>query len=271
MMRAHGCGGAVLVAWLGACSPTAESSGTETETETESSSGTASADATAASATTMGTSTTTTATSATTNPTTAETTSPETTVAEEGPLEVGEETVGCPPGSEGCLCDVGSTCDEGLECVRGTCMPSDPCERPEGEPNDVEADAVPLDPADCGAEAQAIDGALADMDIDWFAFDITGGFPFCVTDPAATVVADAELEVCIYAACDMGMPNAGCGFGGGQMDAMSPDGLPGCCGPGGAELTDSGCNFDGLADSVVVSVAGGRGGVCLPYTLSWSF
>jgi hypothetical protein len=247
-------------------------SGTEGETETEGSSGSGTS-TTGVSSTTLGTSGTSTATTSptttTTTATTAETTAPDTT-ASEGPLEVGEETVGCPPGTEGCLCDVGSMCDEGLECVRGTCVGPGSCEQPEGEPNDDEASAVALADATCGAEAQVIAGALGGIDTDWFAFDIIPAM-FCFDDPTATAMADVDLVVCIYAVCEMGNPMAQCGFMSGQEESMSPEGLPGCCGMGTAELTESSCDFQGPADSVLVSVEGGVEGECLPYNLAWSF
>jgi hypothetical protein len=181
----------------------------------------------------------------------------------------------CPPGGSGCLCDIGSMCEEGLECVDGVCVDPPDCEQPEGEPNDDEATAVPLDPAACGQEGGTTEAALFGAESDWYIFELEGGQPFCFTNPTAVVtIEEVDVAVCIYAVCpEGGQPNTSCGFGSGQEEAESPDGYLGCCDDDGdAVLDDAVCDFAQTPPaSVEVSVTGDTGRECVPYTLEWHY
>jgi hypothetical protein len=181
----------------------------------------------------------------------------------------------CPPGGTGCPCDIGSTCDGDLECIDGVCVEVPECDEPEGEPNDDEASAVPLEAATCGAEPATIEAGLYGEDADWYLYELEGAM-FCFPDPGAEVtieVEDLEVTVCIYAVCpEDGMPNVSCGFGpGGSEPSESPDGHSGCCDTDGTVSMNATCDvFQTPPGSAEVSVTADTADACVPYTLAWS-
>jgi hypothetical protein len=187
--------------------------------------------------------------------------------------DAGTDGPPCIPGELDCPCDIGSICDGDLQCVEGTCVATPACEQPEGEPNDDEASAIDLGQLDCGGMAIATDGALdGAADEDWFTLTPDAGV-VCFADPTATAVGDgdAEMTVCIYADCNMGGTNVGCGFGmnAGTPDT-SPDGAEGCCNTGTAVLDSVTCGaFDqSYVSWVRVSAAQDQ---CLPYSLTLEY
>jgi len=250
---------------------------TETETDTDGSTGDASATATATATATQGSATATQGSasqgSASADSTEGPTTDDDDTTTSAATSEGSDGS--CPPGGQGCPCDVGSSCTDGLECIDGVCVDPPDCEEPEGEPNDDEASAVELATAMCGEMAATTDAALFGEETDWYAFEIAGAGPFCpfaVVDAAVTIE-DVEVVVCIYAVCD-GDGEAGvtCGFGNGQEASESPDGHAGCCGDATVELSSAGCGFPQQPPaSVLVSVTGGTEDACSPYELAWAY
>jgi hypothetical protein len=178
----------------------------------------------------------------------------------------------CPPGELDCPCDVGSACDGDLMCVEGVCVAEPACEEPEGEPNDDEASAIDQGDLSCGADAMTIDGAFDGADMDWYTTVPMGG-GICFGSPSASVEVDgdAEVTVCMYAVCNDGGTNVGCGFGpGAGMPDTSPDGADGCCGGSSVDLDSVSCQS--LDQSYVawvrVSTAQEE---CLPYTLTLEY
>lgn len=179
----------------------------------------------------------------------------------------------CPPGQEGCLCDLGSTCADGLECIDGTCVAVAACEQPEGEPNDDEASAVALADAECGAEPAMQPGALDGDESDWFAYALTGDFcPFGEASVTVTNGDELDLTVCLFAVCESGTSMATCGFANGLDEATSPDGHEGCCGTNQTSIDQANCGFMApLPSTVHVQITGAPTKECLPYDLSWSY
>jgi hypothetical protein len=258
-----------------------DGTGTETETETEGSTGeddaSASASATQASASaTQGSATQATATagSASADSSGGSATADDGSTTSAGTTEEEGSDGSCPPGGQGCPCDVGSACLDGLECIDGVCVDPPDCAEPEGEPNDDEASAVELETAMCGERAATTDAALFGEETDWYTFVIAGVGAFCpfgVADAAVTI-ADEGVEVCIFAVCDDGEASVMCGFGNGQTPTDSPDGRAGCCGDATVELSSASCGFPPAAPpAVLVSVTGGTADTCSPYELAWAF
>jgi hypothetical protein len=182
----------------------------------------------------------------------------------------------CPPGGTGCPCDIGSMCEGDLVCMDGVCVEAPECDEPEGEPNDDEASAVPLETATCGAEPATIDAGLFGEDADWYLFELEQVM-FCFPDPSAEVtieVEDLEVTVCIYAVCpEDGTPSVSCGFGPGASDpSESPDGHQGCCDDDGTvSLESATCDFfQTPPGSAEISVTADTADACVPYTLAWS-
>lgn len=179
----------------------------------------------------------------------------------------------CPPGSEGCPCEVGAACDDGLMCnVRsGECIGEVACEEPEGEPNETEDSAVDLGEINCGDDPSTTSGALSGVDLDMFAVHGVDGFT-CFSDPEIVVTADVPLRACVFFECDNGTASVDCP--GNNEEATSPAGHPGCCGMSGAELSSHDCagNF-GNPDSgtIYARVSQGEDRVCTPYDLEYSF
>jgi hypothetical protein len=178
----------------------------------------------------------------------------------------------CPPGELDCPCDVGSTCENDLTCVRGVCVDQAACDQPEGEPNDDEASAIDQGELACGADPIEVEGALDGTDLDWYATTPMGG-GICFGTPTASVAVegDAEVTVCIYAACTMGTTNVGCGFGGnaGTPDT-SPDGADGCCNTGSVALDSVSCTAIDQSYAAWVRVSAAQD-ECLPYTLTLEY
>lgn len=267
---------ALVLPLLLACAPGAGSPA-ETETDASSSGTSGASDPSATLSATGSTSAMTTAgsnsasaTGATTTATTTAVTtdSDETTAADESTAGAEDR---CPPGTDGCPCDIGSTCEGDLMCVEGTCLAEIPCDEPEGEPNDDEASAIDLGMATCGQDPTVTSGGLDGEDVDWFRYALQSAM-FCFDTPSAAVTADLEVEVCMYAVCGQADPNVSCFGSGGLQMAMSPDGLPGCCGNGATGLPQAGCGFQQTPPaSVEVSVTGGAADACTPYELEWSY
>lgn len=191
-----------------------------------------------------------------------------------GTLDTTAGTGGCPPGTEDCPCDIGSTCEGDLECLDGTCVGQQACNNPEGEPNDEEADAVELDTATCNEDPIVVDAALEGVEDDWFTFEGQPSMFNCFSGgtPAATATPDqGTLEVCMFIGCTGGDPGnvSFCPMNGQSAD--SPEGLHGCCGDGGASLGGESCGFQNGDPFFLVRVHGGEENACTPYELAYDY
>jgi hypothetical protein len=204
--------------------------------------------------------------------TTAMTTSVDPDSTGAGPTDDASDEPPCPPGELDCPCDVGSACDGDLQCVEGVCVARPACDEPEGEPNDDEASAIDQGDLACGGDAIEVEGAFDGTDMDWYTTVPMGG-GVCFASPAAAVEVEGEAEVtvCMYAACDMGNTTVGCGFGpdAGTPDT-SPEGADGCCGTGSVSLDSVSCQAidQSYVSWVRVSTAQDE---CLPYTLTLTY
>lgn len=175
----------------------------------------------------------------------------------------------CSPGELDCPCDLGSTCEGDLMCVDGTCVAEPACEQPEGEPNDDEASAIDLGNLDCGGMALMQAGALDGTDMDWYTTVPMDG-AVCFSNPTASVTNDAKADVtvCMYAVCNDGGTNVGCGFGmrAGTPDT-SPDGAEGCCNTGSVDLDSVTCQSFDQSYTAWVRVSAAQD-ECLGYELT---
>ncbi len=175
----------------------------------------------------------------------------------------------CEPGGEGCTCD-GGMCDDDLQCINDVCVAPGSCaEHPEGEPNDTEMTAIDIGEV-AGCVVGEIDGAVDADDSDWFSYHGTTD-PKCNQDTAGIITADSDLEVCMFWACDQGNEQVVC-FG--MPEAVSPEGLPGCCGPANnvvfmqRECLGVGDQPDG---TIVLEVRGPDAAMCVDYSLAYLF
>lgn len=262
-----------------ACGPEGMAGGTETDSEGESedtgSTGATSTNPTATSPTTMttassmsGSATTTATTDATedTSPPVDSSGDPTDTMP---PVDTGE----CPPGTEGCPCDIGAACDDGLSCdiETGTCVAPPACRPIDTDPHGDEGTATGLPDLDCD---QGMDlgpfGTIEGPEVDWYTYFGNDSFG-CPEQPGALVVAGDPLEVCVFLECQNGGDVDPLNCGGGSMDAMSPDGRPGCCGIDGAFVEGYDCTGFGGKDVDVYISVGSDEMVCTDYELSYGF
>lgn len=252
----------VVAAGLVACAPDGEQLADTDDTSGTGSSGTDGSTTVASTTVTTSASTT-----MTTGPST--TADPDTSTTDDPSGTDSDATTGeCPPGDEGCPCDVGSSCQGDLICEKGICIGEPSCDEPEGEPNDDEASAVESgDVVMCGAPAMMASGGLDGAESDWFTFQADGG-NFCFSDPRAAVTADADLAVCMFAECDTGDTNVNCS--GGAADLDSPDGAAGCCDQNTVTL-DFGCGFMGAGNGTIWVRVTSVEAACIPYELAWEY
>lgn len=264
---------------IACAAPEGEMTGTETETETDSSSsgsegGMSSTMSATSSPTTSATSMSTESGMATTSATNGSatvgsaTTDPDSSGTSDSATDPTTDTGECPPGDEGCPCDIGSTCSGDLFCVDGVCQADAPCDEPEGEPNDDEASAVALDEVTCMEMAMMTDAGLSGAESDWFTYHANEGFCGLGVDPQVSVEADVDVAVCMFASCDMGETSLGCN--GGAQDSDSPDGVAGCCNQNEVSLNNLGCGFNQRNTTIWVRVTSTEE-MCVPYTLSWEY
>lgn len=262
-----------------ACGSFGSSADTDTDgTGTEASDTTASStDPTAASMSGSATSGSTTSGS-TTSPTSGETTETSTTTATDGPgsssegLTAATDTGDCPFGTEGCLCDVGPQCDDGLDCNdEGICVAPPACRPIDLDPHDDEASATALDPLGCDESMDlGLAGTIEGPQSDWYTFFGNDAFG-CPEQPGATLTADEPLEVCVFIECENGGALEPLECGGDSTEATSPDGRVGCCGTDSAFVGDYDCTgFGGKDVDAYVSVSSDEM-VCADYELSYIF
>ncbi len=184
----------------------------------------------------------------------------------------GSETGECPFGTEGCLCDVGAQCEEGLDCNdEGVCVAPPDCRPIDADPHDDEATAIELEAVDCdqGIELGLI-GTIEGPQTDWYTYLGNDGI-ICTEQPIAIAAADDPLEVCLYLECGNGGDVTPLDCGGKSTLSESPEGRPGCCGDGLAFVEDYGCTgFGGKSADVFVSVASAEQ-VCIDYSLEYGF
>ena len=176
----------------------------------------------------------------------------------------------CPPGSEGCPCDIGSMCDGDLVCEDGVCLPPPSCEPLDVDPHGDEATAIGLDGLGCGDSLDlGVAATIEGPQVDWYRF-AGNEQGFCGEEPSASVSADGPLQVCVFIECQSG-GDASRTCGGGSADASSPQGRPGCCGENSALITDYGCEGWGSDDLDVYVAVGSEDEVCLDYGLVVGF
>ncbi len=262
-----------------ACGPDGVAS-PETEGETDESSSGTTGSSNSASATNTATATTPTTNSSnsgsatTTNPTATVTTDPPPdTSATDDPSETTPPTTTdeCPFGTEGCLCDVGAECDEGLFCNdEGICEAPPDCRPLDTDPHGDEDSAYELEGLMCGdGNDLGVVGTIEGPQIDWYTF-FGNDFFGCPEQPAAAIMADIDLEVCVYIECVEGTTSGvTCGEG---SDATSPSDRPGCCGPNTAQIGNYDCTgmFASKDVDVYISV-GSDEMICQDYALSYAF
>jgi hypothetical protein len=182
------------------------------------------------------------------------------------------DTGACPYGTEGCLCDVGAACDEGLDCNdEGICVGPPVCRPLDADPHEYEESAYPLDALGCGSATDL--GVIATLEgpqTDWYTYRGNDAF-MCPERPAAAVVTDISTTVCVFIACLEGNAQSlQCAAG--SMSASSPNGLPGCCGPDQAQVFNYGCSgFNSGKDvDVWISVGTDDAEACSDYALSYA-
>ncbi len=265
---------------IACAAPEGEMTGTETETETDSSSsgsegGMSSTMSATSSPTTSATSMTTETGMATTSATNGSatvgsaTTDPDSSGTSDSATDPTTDTGECPPGDEGCPCDIGSTCSGDLFCVDGVCQAEAPCDEPEGEPNDDEASAVALDEVTCNVPgSESMSASLSGAESDWFTFhsDETAG---CFSEPHVTVTADSDVAVCIFAACDAGTTETNCSMGADESE--SPDGAEGCCNQNQVGVGVGCPGFPASGDATIWVRVTSVEDACLPYELEWDY
>ncbi|MCB9569507.1 MAG: hypothetical protein H6710_20215 [Myxococcales bacterium] len=149
------------------------------------------------------------------------------------------------------------------------CNPPD-----EMEPNNSEDDAFQLDNiTDEDGAGQSFDSILAgDQDVDWFWYRGTD-VAFAYVDPTAMADAEMNLRLCVFVSCRVGAtPPVDCNN---SIDALSPEGLVGCCQTGKEPyvMIDLTCDEGGGDDSadVYMRVDRGQPDRCVHYTLDYHF
>jgi hypothetical protein len=180
-----------------------------------------------------------------------------------------DEDTGCAPGTEGCPCDIGSTCEGELQCVDGTCVAELPCEEPETEPNNSYDEAIDLGAVPCDPDFMSTEGALNGTDADFYTLsEGPGGAIGCFDpDPQVDVEADQDVRVCVYIACDDGTNDVGCG---GEQEDDTYEDLNGCCNTNAARLFNAGCpGFPVAPDPVFYVRVISAEEVCIPYVLNY--
>ncbi len=263
------------VAWLAACSADGTMADTDGDTDTDTDTdpvttmGVTLSSTTASPTTTAGNTMSGSGPQTTTITSTTDNTGSSTTDASSGTTMVEEET-GCTPGTEGCPCDVGSTCEGELVCVDGTCEAPAACDQLDEEPNDGFDEAIDLGAVMCSMEYATADGTLDGLDADFYTLTEGQGGGFCLDpDPQVTVMADQDVRVCIYMACDDGTNELFCG---GSQEADTFDELNGCCATNGARLFSAGCGFVFPPDPVFyIRVSSADEEACIPYEMSYRF
>lgn len=182
----------------------------------------------------------------------------------------GDEEPPCPPGAEGCPCDVGSMCDGDLVCEDGVCLPPPSCEPLDVDPHGDESSAIGLGELGCDDNLDlGVAATIEGPQVDWYRF-AGNEQGFCGEEPSASVSADEPLSVCVFIECQNG-GDASRDCGGGSVDASSPEGRVGCCGENSALITDYGCTGWGGDDLDVYVAVGSEAEVCLDYGLVVGF
>ncbi len=189
------------------------------------------------------------ATNVTTDPTTATTTDPTTTTdATTGDGTTGDGTTG------------GSTTGAPV------------CDDPGFEPNEDEDSAEDLGDQGCGDMDGSIVGVLdGDADIDFSTFHGVDSMACGFQNPfiGVTLTASDAVRLCVYTDCDNGTPMFMCPMG--SMSAMSPNGLPGCCGAGDMSFQFNCSNSQNESADVYVSVDQAPVDACVDYTIAYSW
>jgi hypothetical protein len=182
-----------------------------------------------------------------------------------------EETTGCPPGTEGCPCDVGSTCEGELVCADGTCEAQGACDQPDAEPNDSLEEAIDLGEVVCSMEYATTEGALDGLDADFYRM-VRGEGGFCLDPNAqALVMADQDVRVCVYMECG---DETGDVFCGGEQEDDTFDGLNGCCATNEAQVLGGSCPGFPIPpepSAFFIRVSSADEMACIPYELSYRF
>ena len=136
------------------------------------------------------------------------------------------------------------------------------------EPNDDISAVTDLGSADdCGPVTTPFEGWISGSDVDWGLVFVEDTFG-CVLSPSATfdTFLDQQLELCSYFECINGNASVTC------LDGSSAtlDGMPGCCGHGGA--VDFECN-GAVDDDVVlwISVSHPDPNACSEYGVYYGF
>jgi hypothetical protein len=186
------------------------------------------------------------------------------------PPETTSDSGECPFGTEGCLCDVGSMCEDGLECIDGTCVAPPACDPLDTDAHADEASAYVLEGIDCGNGIDlGVAATLFGPETDWYTYP--GGEVFmCPERPAAQVATDVVADVCVYLECTSGGDVVNLVCADGSTDATSPDQRLGCCGQDGAGVAGYDCSGFGGKDVDVWISVGTAEETCSDYAMSYA-
>ena len=195
-------------------------------------------------------------------------------VADSGSGETAEPTTdGCPVGTEGCPCDAGDACDEGLECnPDGFCEVAAVCRSIDTDPHVDEASATVLGNVGCDSLIDlGVIGTLDGPQTDWYRYFGNEGLVLCTEQPQATVTAAIDTDVCVYMECVEGSAS-GVSCASGSAPDTSPEGRPGCCGQNQAHINDFDCGgFLTPKNANVWISIGTTENACVDYALTYAF
>lgn len=118
------------------------------------------------------------------------------------------------------------------EATTGTSTMTGECRDPGPEPNDVEAQALPLPDQACLHEAAEFFGALTAGDVDWYDYHAALACDLEVIHARVQLFEQLEGRVCLFVACDVGPVELECPPT--ATSSSSPDGVDGCCVDGSA-------------------------------------
>ena len=146
------------------------------------------------------------------------------------------------------------------------------CEDPGPEPNEDEDTADDLGDQGCGDMDGTITGVLnGDGDIDFSTFHGVDSMACGFNNPfiGLTLTASDAVRLCVFTDCDNGTPMFMCPQG--SMFAMSPSGLPGCCGNGDMQFQFNCSQSQNESADVFVRVDQAPVDACVDYTIGYSW
>ncbi len=177
---------------------------------------------------------------------------------------------GCEPGTFGCPCD-GGDCNADLECVENVCESPITCgvdlfEPNNGENNPAELGTITDDDDDGMVITAVLEGG---DDVDWFTY-FGDDTLLSAVSPARDLTTVGALRLCKFAECEEGLFSTEVTCPEGTAQAMSPDGVPGCCGDDSFEI-DLNC-LDTMNENATIYMRLDQGqSDCTQYTLDFHY